>query len=188
MPQIPAHIVLGDHVPADARALIETAIEELETFHPRIMSCHVAVSAPDDRHRQGGLYDVRIAISVPRHADIVVTHRPGTKGEREHVDVAIRRAFHEARRQLQDAARESRLDIKSHIPADHGRVVRIIGDEGYGFIETSDGREIYFHRNSVADGKFNALSVGAEVRFVEVAGEKGPQASTVSLIGKHHLG
>jgi cold shock CspA family protein len=28
---------------------------------------------------------------------------------------------------------------------------------------------------------------GSEVRFVEEIGEKGPQASTVRLVGKHHL-
>ena len=37
----------------------------------------------------------------------------------------------------------------------------------YGFIATSDGREIYFHRNSVIDDAFDRLSVGSEVRFAE---------------------
>ena len=31
------------------------------------------------------------------------------------------------------------------------------------------------------------LEVGSEVRFVEEAGERGPQASTVTLVGKHHV-
>ena len=48
--------------------------------------------------------------------------------------------------------------------------------------------EIYFHRNAVLDGAFDRLSIVSEVAFVEEEGEKGPQASTIRLIGKHHLG
>ena len=55
---------------------------------------------------------------------------------------------------------------------------------GYGFIETRDGREVYFHRNSVVDGKFDALSAGVRVRFAEERGEKGPQATVVHP-GRH---
>jgi hypothetical protein len=40
----------------------------------------------------------------------------------------------------------------------------------------------------VLDGKFDLLQPGAEVRFVlhEGEGEQGAQASTVSVVGKHH--
>ena len=46
---------------------------------------------------------------------------------------------------------------------------------------------IYFHRNSALDNAFDKLEVGSEVRFVEEMGERGPQASTVTLVGKHHI-
>jgi cold shock CspA family protein len=65
--------------------------------------------------------------------------------------------------------------------------IKISAEEDYGFIATPDGREIYFHRNSVINNAFDRLSVGSEVRFAEELGEKGAQASTVHLIGKHHL-
>ncbi len=79
-----------------------------------------------------------------------------------------------------------RGQVKAHDVADHGRVARFLAGEDYGFIETTDGREVYFHRNAVLNGAFDNLAVGDEVRFVESAGEKGPQASTVRVIGKHH--
>ena len=69
----------------------------------------------------------------------------------------------------------------------HGHVAKFVAGEGYGFIETADGREVYFHRNSVLDDAFEHLTVASEVRFVEEMGEKGPQANTVRLVGKHHL-
>ena len=72
----------------------------------------------------------------------------------------------------------------------HGRIARLFKTEGYGFIQASDGNEIYMHRNAVVGNGFDHLSEGDEVRFVlhEGEGEKGPQASTVMPIGKHHLG
>ena len=45
--------------------------------------------------------------------------------------------------------------------------------------------EIYFHEHSVLESGFAGLKVGTEVHFVEEAGEKGPQASTVMPV-KHH--
>ena len=57
----------------------------------------------------------------------------------------------------------------------------------YGTIETPDGREIYFHRNSVLNADFDRLENGASVRFTEEMGEKGPQASSVHIEGRHHI-
>jgi cold shock CspA family protein len=57
----------------------------------------------------------------------------------------------------------------------------------YGKIGTTDGREIFFHRNSVIEADFDALSEGMEVRFNEQMGDQGPKATTVHLIGKHHI-
>ena len=53
-------------------------------------------------------------------------------------------------------------------------------------IETSDDREVYFHRNSVLNEDFDKLEVGTRVHFAEEMGEKGPQASSVHVEGKHH--
>jgi cold shock CspA family protein len=47
-------------------------------------------------------------------------------------------------------------------------------------------REIYFHRDSVLHDAFDRLAIGTEVTFVEEEGKKGPQASTVKPVGRHH--
>ena len=57
----------------------------------------------------------------------------------------------------------------------------------FGFLKPPTAIEIYFHRNSVLDDGFARLSIGARVTFAEEMGEKGPQASTVRLMGKHSL-
>jgi cold shock CspA family protein len=55
-------------------------------------------------------------------------------------------------------------------------------DEGYGFLTAEDGREIYFHQNSVLHRAFHRLKIGMKVIFVEEQGEKGLQASTVRVL------
>lgn len=62
-----------------------------------------------------------------------------------------------------------------------GRIAFLDYANGYGFIETPDGRRIYFHKNSVLDADFDRLDVGELVRFREEAGEEGPQASSVHV-------
>jgi ribosomal subunit interface protein len=187
--QVPLDITFQNMEPSEAlRAEVEREARRLEKFHDRITSCHVTVDAPRTRHRQGDLFEVGIRIAMPQHKDIIVNKTHGDVPEHAHASVAIKDAFALAQRQIEDAVRMMRGDVKPHEPEDHGRVTKVLAGEDYGFIETADGREIYFHRNSVLDGGFDRPEVGAEVRFVEEVGEKGAQASTVRLVGKHHLG
>jgi cold shock CspA family protein len=71
----------------------------------------------------------------------------------------------------------------------HGRVKRIFYQDGYGFLESEEGRDIYFHENSLIRGKFEHLLPGMEVTYHEQEGEKGPQASSLKRVGKngHHM-
>jgi len=178
--EVPIQIVLKKiPQPAAVREEVMKAAGVLERFHPRVTSCRVGVTNPDTRHRQGGLFDVHVVLQVPGRRDIVISRRAEDQPEREHLNVALRKAFAQARRQLQDTVRELRGDVKARASRDMGKVSKLFDRSGYGIIETDDGREIYFHRNSVAEGKFRGLKIGAHVRFVETEGEKGPQASTV---------
>jgi len=102
--------------------------------------------------------------------------------ERKHVSVAIREAFDIARRRLQDYARRQRGAVKVPVRQPRGRVVRLFPIDEYGYIEAEDGHEVYFHKRSVLKDAFNRLTVGSLVSFVEEPGEKGPQASTVTLV------
>lgn len=174
----------------DPSPAIEASIHEraarLDRIHDRITSCHVIVEAPHRRHTKGRLYTIRVDLTVPG-GEIVVNHEAHDKHAHEDVYVAIRDSFNAAQRRLKDHARRKRGDVKSHEAPPHGRIVRLFPAQDYGFIAAADGREIYFHRNAVVDGSFDALEVGAEVRFAETRGDEGPQASTVHPVGKHHI-
>lgn len=181
-------ITFRDIPPSDA---IETRIREraerLERFYEGIIGCHVVVEAPHRHQHKGTLYRVRIDLTVPG-GELVVNRAPAEHHAHEDVYVAIRDAFDAAERRLEDYARRQRGQVKRHEPPPLGRVVRLFPEERYGFVETGDGREVYFHANSVLDEAFDRLEVGSEVRVAvaEGEGERGPQATTVALVGKHH--
>lgn len=153
----------------------------LRLYDDRIMGCRVTVEVPNRRHREGSLHHVRIDLTVPG-GELVVRRRP-----HEDLRTAVQIAFNAARRRLQDYARRRRGAVKAHEPQPTARVAEYYPLGGYGFLETVDGRKIYFDAHSVVDGGFDRLDVGTEVRFTEEAGDKGPQASTVVPRAHHRV-
>jgi ribosomal subunit interface protein len=174
---IPLHITIRD-IPhrADIEERIRERARKLERFYTHIIKCRVAVQAPHQHHRTGQRYSVRIDLTVPRN-EIVVTRE-----ENEDLLLAIREAFDAARRRLEDYARRQRGDTKSRAGLPAARVSQISPEQDHGFLRTPDGREVYFHRHAVLDGKFDSLAIGTEVQFFEEQGTEGPQASTVRVV------
>lgn len=182
--QIPPEISYRDFEPSEElKVRVEEEIERLERFYDRITSCRVVVEQPHRRRRSGNLFHVRIDVTVPGR-ELVVSRDPGDDEARRDPVVAVEQAFAAIQRQLEEHAREIRGETKTHEPTPQGRVARLFPGEGYGFIETAEGRDIYFHENAVVDGSFEDLEVGSEVRFAEEQGVEGPQASTVHIIRK----
>jgi cold shock CspA family protein/ribosome-associated translation inhibitor RaiA len=186
---IPIKITYRNIDPSDA---VERAIrghaDKLEEFDGRIHWCNVGVEADGKRQTKGRIYRIAINLGVP--GKTITSNRAGPHNP-AHTDiyVAIHDAFNAAQRQVEDYARVRRTEVKTHEAPAHGRVVRLFPEKGYGFIEMADGEEVYFHRNSVVEGDFAKLAIDSEVR-VEIAygeSEKGPQATTVRPIGKHHI-
>ena len=185
--QAPIEIAFQHCKPSEEiRAEVAKQAKRLEKFSDRITSCHVAIAGPQTRHRQGDLFKIDVRIAMPEHHDVIVTRTHGDAPEREHPLVAVREAFDAAVRQIEDAARDMRGQVKEHMAESHGRVTKFLAGEDCGFIETAEGREIYFHRNAVLGGAFDRLTIGSEVRFVEEEGVKGAQSSAVRLVSKHH--
>lgn len=158
-----------------AKGNIRDKAAQLDQYYDNITSCRVAVEAVNRSQRQGVLYKVRVDITVPG-SELVVNRESD-----EDVYVAIREAFDAALRQVEKYARKQRSEVKVHETPPEAKVSRLFPEEGYGFIDNPEGYEVYFHRNSVLNGNFDRLEVGAVVRYVEEMGEKGPQASTVTV-------
>ncbi len=168
---------------AHVRERVAQEMARLERFHPRITAARVVVERVTSRRHKGDLYAARIFVVLPGGREAAVTRFHDDAHAHEDVLVAVRDAFAAAQRQLEDLVRTQRGDVKSHEAPPQGRVARFLAEKGAGFIETDDGREIYFHANSVVGGRFEDLRAGDLVRFHEEMGARGPQASTVTPVG-----
>jgi cold shock CspA family protein len=171
--RLPLEVIVRDVVlPAPLRAEIEERAAKLDQFYGRIMRCRATAEGPGRHHRKG-FFTLRLDITVPGK-EIVIARQAG-----EEPREAIREAFEAAGRKLEDHIRRARHFVKTHEEVPEARVARIFPERGFGFLETRDGREIYFHENSVLNGVFQQLKPGSRVRFAEEEGENGPQATTV---------
>ncbi len=186
--QVPPQIDFQGMDPSvDLRQRVEDKIAKLETRFGRITSCRVVIKAPGERHKTSGLYEVNVELSLPDGRSVTAARTPPADERFRDAHFAIDECFKRARRRLQDQARRLRGQVKSHVAPPMGTVVDLHPDDGYGFVRTADARDIYFHRNSVLDDGFDKLELGARVTFAEEQGIKGPQASTVRLVGKHAM-
>lgn len=172
--QRPLQITIRDIPESEAiDAHIREKVEKLEQYYPHIVGCHVVVEMPHKHRHQGKLYNIRIEIKVPG-GDVVIN-----RDLAEDIYVALRDAFDAANRGLEDYGSKQRGDVKHHESLYRGTVTKLF-EEGYGFIETREGDEIYFHRENVANPDFDKIALGDEVQFIlEPAGD-GMQAKRVS--------
>ncbi len=166
-------------------ATIRKWVDKLERAHNTIISCRVVVEAPPMKKRHGGLYHTRIELTLPG-GELVINRRPDLHHSFADVNVSVRDAFKSAQRRLEERVKRKQGEEKHHEAPCLGRVKALAPAEDHGWIETADGREIYFHRNSLLEGDFDKLATGSEVRFVEQEDGYPLRASSVRLIGKHH--
>lgn len=179
--EYPVQITFRGIEPTDAiREAVEKRAKKLERFYDKIESCDVVIEAPHRRRQTGNAFQIKIRLGVPGE-DVFVSREPTERPAHDDLYLAINDSFKEATRLLQDHVRRRRRLVKKHEPPEIARVARLFPEEGYGFIRTPDGREIYFHENAVLEGGFPKLSEGTEVRFAEEMGVKGPQATTVEI-------
>jgi ribosomal subunit interface protein len=171
--QVTAH---GIELSEAMREDITERVNKFDKFYNRIMRCKVVVEEPKRHPHKGKLYSIHIIMTVPG-AELV------TKREQnEDIVVAMRDAFLAAQRKLKDFSREQGGEVKIHEKQPQGCISTLFPDQGYGFIVSPEGYDVYFHKNSVVNRDFEKLAEGMEVRFSEEMGDKGPQASSVTVL------
>lgn len=184
----PVQIDFQQMLPSEAvQTYIYAKLKKLSHYYHRLMSCHVLVEIINRHHRQGKLFHVCLDLKIPQ-ASIVVSRCTAENHAHEDVFVCLRDAFKALQRKLQCHEQKRHGKKKHHDVTPQGHVVKILHEGNHGFIETYDGRSVYFTSNSVVNGDFKKLSIGDAVRYVEASNETGKtSASTVRRIGKHHL-
>ncbi|BAZ80746.1 MAG: cold shock domain-containing protein [Sphaerospermopsis kisseleviana] len=168
--------------------LVHEKIAKLENICNYINSCHIAIEKIHDRPRSGSPYRVRIDLTVPPGHELAAEKNPGEGVQYQPLDAVVRETFDAMRQQLVKLTQLQRASEQAgryeEAQESTGLVTKLFREDGYGFLKTLDGREIYFHQNSVLHHDFDRLEIGTGVHFSLEDGEEGPQASTVKIVDK----
>lgn len=167
-------------------ARVREKVAKLEKNYPQIISCRVGLEAA---HKQPHKSSLAVTVSVHlRGREIAIKRERRNHASRDDAYAVIGEVFDIVTRQLEEHVRVTRHTVKAHEGALYGRIIRLERETGHGFIETPDGKTLFFARAVVEGNAFDRLDVGAEVIYGEADGEgpMGPQASSVRAVGSDH--
>ncbi|HZP77979.1 MAG TPA: HPF/RaiA family ribosome-associated protein [Pseudolabrys sp.] len=185
--QVPLDIAFHNIERTDwAEATIRDHVARLERIYDRLTGCRVRVDQRNSNSAKTIPPVVRIELGLPGRKDIVIAHEPDhlqQKFQAPDLHNAINEAFRIAERRLStfkdqlkhptaERRHESVLEFR-------GQIAELTPDEDFGYLLTKEGGLLYFHRNSLLAGDFDALKRGDEVTYVEAMGDTGPIASKV---------
>jgi ribosomal subunit interface protein len=164
-------------------ALVRREIDKLHRFADDIMSCAVVLDQPNQHQKSGNPYRVRLEVKLPPGKHLVVTKGLGDHDMHDELETVVRNTFSTMERRLREIDDKRKGEVKHH-EEPIGFVSTVNTDEGYAFIQTPEGRQLYMHRNSLLDADFSDLEVGTGVWFTEEMGEEGPQVTSARVVNK----
>jgi len=159
-------------------------VDKLERRFGRLVGCRVSVEKQHNQHRTGNLFEVHITLGLPGRELAVSRQSQKAKERHANADIhaSIRDAFDAAERQLEAFKGKVRSDTSTpSASALSGEVALIEPGADHGFILGSTGSQLYFHRDSVTNGRFEDLTPGDAIHYVEEEGAAGPVATKVRL-------
>ncbi len=115
--KLPVQILFHGMEPSEALATSARAhAHKLESFAPDIMACHVSIDLEQKHKHQGRPFGVRIDLTIPGHELVV------NRVQNEDVNIALRDAFDNMKRQLEDVVRKRRGQVKQHAVPLHDEI------------------------------------------------------------------
>ena len=96
----------------ETKDAIAKHVTELEQRAGRAIACRVVVKAPSQHHREGGLYEVHIHLTLPDKHEVHVERSPAADERCADLTFAVNDAFKRAHRQLQDLERRALRNMK----------------------------------------------------------------------------
>lgn len=167
------HWVHADVLPEEARHAAERRLEALGAGHTDLIDVRITVRTTG-HHRHGG-QEARIVGQV-RGRELVAAR------SRLEAALALDEALDAFERELRElrAARAGTRVERPAAPPELGIIDRVFREDGYGFILTDSGDQVYFHRNALHGGlAFESLTEGQRVGLNLEPGEQGVQATVV---------
>ena len=187
--QIPLEISFHNVEHTDwAETEVREHVRKLEQIYSRLKSCRVRVEQRADNQHHTIPPVVRLELGIPGRKEIVVAHEPERlqrKFQRPDLHNAINEAFRIATQQL-SALKEERTNRHAVRHGEEGyessgQIAELRSEEDFGFVLTSDGSLLYFHRDAMTNGDFDKLRRGDDVSYVVADSDTGPVAGRVRL-------
>jgi hypothetical protein len=165
------------------RQAIATHIADLEQRYGPITACRVVLKTPGDHHCIG-LYEINVRLALPNGREVNVS-RTAQQDER-YTDwispsTICSTGHGDAYKIMSAACRETLRHMKPIGTSGQARSSRVWTSR-----KRRQPRDL-FSKDSALDGAFSQLAIGPRVAFAEELGDKGPQASTVRLLGKQRM-
>jgi ribosomal subunit interface protein len=161
----------------DLRAVIADRLEKLNARHGDIM--HARVSLVKSSHHQQGSDEVRIFLSMNRRKVLQASKMGKT------LEDAVGNAFEALTRELAEYRNKRRELDKQRLktakvgPRLTGKVVEIVIDKGYGYIDIGEEEEVRFSRQTVVGEAFDGITEGMAVEVDVIEADQGFEATRV---------
>jgi CspA family cold shock protein len=156
---------------------IESRMDDLRRGHDDVI--HGRVTLTKNRHHKklANVAEALVVVTLPGR------HTLTARKENKTFEEAIRAAFDAVAIELRKyRGKRAKTEIRlPPVPPHRGVISKLFPKERYGFILREGGGEVYFHANALQGLTFEALEDGTDVVFGLEQGDKGPQATVVTL-------
>ncbi|MDH4087862.1 MAG: cold shock domain-containing protein [Nitrospira sp.] len=157
---------------------IEARMDDLRRGHDDLI--HGRVTLIKNRHHKklANVAEALVVVTLPGR------HTLTARKEDKTFEEAIRSAFQAISIELRKyREKRAKTDVRlPPVPPHRGVICKLFPKERYGFILKEGGGEVYFHANALQGLTFRKLEDGTEVVFGLEQGDKGPQATVVTLL------
>ena len=167
------HIEVSD----DLRTTIADRLEKLNARHGDII--HARVSLVKSNHHQHGSDEARLTLSMTRRKVLQAAKVGKT------IEEAVNSAFDALQHELSHYRGKRRELSKQSLktaklgPRLSGKVVQLVTEQGYGFIDIGADEDVHFIRQVVLEGAFERLTEGMSVEVDVMEGSEGYEATRV---------
>ena len=170
----------GQHMDVDDGlwTLIANRLEKLNAHHEDIT--HARVTLVKSNHHLHGSDEARVILSMTRRK-VLQASRVGKT-----VEDAIQSALDTLQREVSDYRGKRREMDKQRLknakvgPRLSGRVVHLVPDKGYGFVDIGADEDVHFLRQAVSGGSFEDMSEGGAVEVDVIDSPEGYEATRVT--------
>jgi len=167
------HIEVAD----DLRTMIADRLEKLNAHHGDVI--HARVSLVKSNHHQHGSDEARILLAMTRRKVLQAAKVGKT------IEEAINNSFDALQHELSHYRGKRRELDKQRLktaklgPRLSGKVVQLVTDQGYGFIDIGADEDVHFTRQVVMAETFERLTEGMSVEVDVMEGSEGYEATRV---------